>query len=343
MTLPDLHPDELLQRASQDRITPDERADLGAHLQRCPACALELAVRGDAAKAGISSETDHAVAARVVERVLEATVPLKAPHVGGHWRGRLARAAMVALMLTSTAVGASAIAVRVQDRRAAAAARAAQTTPAAVAVAPRAHRERAPVTPASPPPTEPPVPAEVPGPTEATATGRLPSEEAGVRPRARPAQPTVVGAPAEMPVALQPPALAHTAAALDSAAPAVVLARAEAARAARRFGDAMRLYEDLAARFPGSREEIVARVLHGQLLLDEIHDAPAALRWFERYLASEPAGSLAEEARLGRAQALQLRGSPADERAAWEELLARHPASVHAGTARARLAALRTP
>src|SRR3954451_22232243 len=103
MTLADLHPDELLRRASQDRITPAERADLGAHLRRCPACALELAVRGDAATAGISSETDPAVAARVVERVLASTVPVKAALVAGRWPGRLARAAAVALTLTSTA------------------------------------------------------------------------------------------------------------------------------------------------------------------------------------------------------------------------------------------------
>ena len=96
-------------------------------------------------------------------------------------------------------------------------------------------------------------------------------------------------------------------------------------------------------RFPGSREEIVARVLQGQLLLDELHDAPAALRSFERYLAGEPSGALAEEARLGRAQALQVGGSRPDERAAWQELLVKHPASVHADAARARLEALRSP
>jgi hypothetical protein len=343
MTLPELHPDELLRRASHDRITPAERADLAAHLRRCPACALEMAVRGDAAMAAISSEADHAVAARVVERVLAANVPLKAPLAAGRWPRRLARAAIVALMLTSTAVGASAIAVRLHDRRVAAVGREAQTAPPIVGVARRAHRERRPVPPASPPPTDPPVPTEAPSPTEVPATGRPSSDERVVRPRARPAQRATVDAPAETPAALQPPALAHTETKPDSAAPAVVLARAEEARAARRFGDAIRLYEELAARFPGSREEVVARVLAGQVLLDERHDAPAALRWFERYLASEPAGSLAEEARLGRAQALQVRGSPDEERAAWRELLAKHPASVHAGAARARLEALRSP
>src|SRR6185503_13345034 len=149
---------------------------------------------------------------------------------------------------------------------------------------------------------------------------------------ARPhARPEIASAPSVTRAALQPPAVGITAPAAASAAAAVVLARAEQARAQRRFADATRLYDDLAARFPGSREEIVARVLHGQLLLDEMHDAPSALRWFERYLAREPGGALAEEARLGRAQALQLRGSRDGERAAWEELLRKHPASVHAG------------
>lgn len=343
MTLPDLHPDELLWRASQDRITPAERADLGAHLRRCPACALELAVRGDAATAAISSEADHAVAARVVERVLASNVPLKTALVAGRWPGRLARAAAVALMLTSTAVGASAIAVRLHDRRAAARAREAQSAPPVVAVTPRVRRERVSVPPAVPLPIDPPVPAEVPAPAEAAATSRPSLDDHVIRSGARSTARAVRDAPAETPVTLQPAPLAQTAANLDSAAPAVVLARAEEARAARRFSDALRLYEELATRFPGSREEIVARVLHGQLLLDELHDPPAALRWFERYLASEPSGSLAEEARLGRAQALQVRGSPHDERAAWQDLLAKHPASVHADAARARLEALRSP
>ncbi len=73
MTLPDLHPDDLLRRASHDQITQAERADLAAHFRRCPACALELAASADAARAGVPSEADHAIAARVVERVLAST------------------------------------------------------------------------------------------------------------------------------------------------------------------------------------------------------------------------------------------------------------------------------
>ncbi len=74
-----------------------------------------------------------------------------------------------------------------------------------------------------------------------------------------------------------------------------------------------------------------------------MRDPAAALKWFQRYLAGEPTGALAEEARLGRAQALRASGLRDEERAAWDELLRRHPSSVHAGAARARLAALRAP
>ena len=335
MTLADLHPDELLRRATYDRITPGERADLHAHLERCPACALELAVRGDAATAAIPSEADHAVAARIVDRVLTSKIPVHAASVAGAWRERLARAAVIALMLTSTAVGASAIAVRLHERRATTARPA--PTPPPVIEAPRTHHVR----PAALPPVPEPPTTDPEGPTEAIPAVRpSPDERIVARPHARP---EIASAPSVTHAALQPPAVGVTAPAADSAAAAMVLARAEEARAQRRFADATRLYDDLAARFPGSREEVVARVLHGQLLLDEMHDAASALRWFDRYLASEPGGALAEEARLGRAQALQLRGSRDGERAAWEELLRKHPASVHAGAARARLGALRAP
>jgi hypothetical protein len=332
MTLPDLHPDELLRRASQDRITPAERADLGAHLQRCAACALEHAVRGDLAASAISSEADHAIAARVVERVLSASAPLKIPQAAGRWPRRLARAAVIAVMLMSTAVGASVLAVRLHDRRAAAVAPVRVPAPPVVATTRRAPRARGPAPAEAPVPTAP--PAEMPLPVPS------PADEPIGHPRARP---VVAAAPLPPPAALQPPALGGTAPSPDAPSAAVVLGRAEEARAARRFGDALHLYDDLAARFPGSREEIVARVLHGQLLLDERHDAPAALRWFDRYLGSAPDGSLAEEARLGRAQALQALGWRDEERAAWEQLLGKHPASVHAPAARARLGTLRAP
>src|SRR6185369_171447 len=106
---------------------------------------------------------------------------------------------------------------------------------------------------------------------------------------------------------------------------------------------ASRLYGELARSFPGTREDIVARALHGQLLLDRLGRPARALALFEAYLNAEPAGTLAEEARLGRARSLERLGRPSEERSAWFELLRAHPRSIHAAAARARLASLDMP
>jgi len=107
--------------------------------------------------------------------------------------------------------------------------------------------------------------------------------------------------------------------------------------------DASRAFADLGRRYPGSREEIVGRALYGQLLLDHLGESERALAMFERYLAAEPSGVLADEARLGRAQALRRLGRPDEERAACLDLLRAHPGSVHAGAARTCLEKLDAP
>jgi TolA-binding protein len=123
----------------------------------------------------------------------------------------------------------------------------------------------------------------------------------------------------------------------------LLLRRAEQASTARRWADASRAFAELGQRYPGTREEIVARALYGQLLLDQRGEPLRALKMFERYLAADPSGALAEEARLGRANALRRLGRPREERSAWLELLREHPGSLHAAAARARLATLDAP
>ena len=113
---------------------------------------------------------------------------------------------------------------------------------------------------------------------------------------------------------------------------------------ARRRGDsaqALRLYQDLQQQFPGTREEKTSRVLLGRLLLDRGEDPTRALSYFTRYLEESPNGTLAEEARLGRALALKRLGRPTEERQAWQQLLAAHPNSIHAERAAKRLDELR--
>ncbi|MBX3213376.1 MAG: hypothetical protein KF850_15170 [Labilithrix sp.] len=126
----------------------------------------------------------------------------------------------------------------------------------------------------------------------------------------------------------------------DSPVTAAELFRdANAQRRANELGKAVDLYKTLQKRFPGAPETQASRVSLGRLLLDRQGDAAGALVQFDAYLAGAQAdgGTLAEEARLGRALSFEKLGRRADEARAWEELLARHPQSLHGSRAHERL------
>jgi hypothetical protein len=105
--------------------------------------------------------------------------------------------------------------------------------------------------------------------------------------------------------------------------------------------DAARLYTELERSFPGSSEELVARVLLGRLLLDRLDDPRGALAQFDSYLASPDHDALGEEALIGRALALERLGRHREERSAWEMLMGVHPKSSYAEPARTRIEELR--
>src|SRR6185295_5115859 len=101
-----------------------------------------------------------------------------------------------------------------------------------------------------------------------------------------------------------------------------------AANRARARGEVFRaalLYVDLQNRFPGTHEEITSRVLLGRLLAERFADPEGALALYDGYLAAEPEGARAADARIGRALALRTLGRTRDEEQAWQELVARFP------------------
>jgi TolA-binding protein len=103
---------------------------------------------------------------------------------------------------------------------------------------------------------------------------------------------------------------------------------------ARRRGDvevAIQLYEELCASYPGSVEAEDARLVLGNLRLEQ-RSPRAALSQFESY----GSGALSLEALWGKAQALRKLQSP-EERAALEQLLRDYPASPYAAAAKKRL------
>lgn len=116
---------------------------------------------------------------------------------------------------------------------------------------------------------------------------------------------------------------------------------ANAERRGGNVGKAVDLYSSLQKRFPDSSETHASRVSLGRLLLDRQGDAKGALAQFDAYLQGNASdGTLSEEARLGRALAFQRLGQPTAETTAWQELLARHPQSLHTSRAKERLQAL---
>jgi hypothetical protein len=377
LSLNELHPEELLAKASRGALDAHEAADLRAHCARCPACALQIELRGEIESALAPTALEYEIGARAVERLfgsrlLESARAATREH--GPRRGpRLAtRAALVLALLLGTSVIASAFVLGTRGRLwdVAGPDREGPRAPAGHARHASSAGGRAPeaepktLEDGSPAPT-PSAPSPVAAPSTAVAP-LAPTPVAAPTAAVAPPAPTPVAAPtaAVAVPAVAPPAVGPPPASLPS--PPVILARpmsrrgalttsdgsgaepgaaaifgaAERARGDGELVDARRLYGQLASRFRGTREELSARVLGGQMLLDDLDEPAAALRAFDGYLRDEPGGTLAEEAVVGRAQALRRLGRAAAEAAAWNDLLVRYPRSVHAELARERLAAL---
>jgi TolA-binding protein len=106
------------------------------------------------------------------------------------------------------------------------------------------------------------------------------------------------------------------------------------ASAARRSGDieaAIGMYEELCAKYPSSVEAEDARLVLGNLRLEQ-RSPRAALSQFENY----GSGALSLEAMWGKAQALRKLESP-EERTVLEALVRDYPSSPYAAAAKKRL------
>ncbi len=113
---------------------------------------------------------------------------------------------------------------------------------------------------------------------------------------------------------------------------------ANEARRGGRTSDAIRSYQELQQRFPGSAEAHASRVSLGGLLLRS-GGAAAALAQFDAYLRG--GGRLEAEALFGRGRALEALGRSADEVDNWDTLVRKYPQSGYATHAQRRLDQLR--
>jgi hypothetical protein len=118
-------------------------------------------------------------------------------------------------------------------------------------------------------------------------------------------------------------------------APAQLLARlGDAARLSNDATHAREAYEQLRARFPGSRDAAQAAYALGRLAHDGSSGFAEAARWFTLYLAEAPRGPLAREA-MGRLLEAQLQSNAEGEaRVTAQHYLKSFPEGPHAALAR---------
>jgi hypothetical protein len=297
MTRFDLHPEDLLERASRGTANAAELTRLAQHLSECDVCRVERALLTQAASDAAPLGNEKLVVARLKRAV---TTRAAAP-TGRHAKRKGAFAAVALAAATVASVAAAATLVIVRGAAA-----------PDVVVAP---------------PSQPPPPPDPPRAPERAKTAEVQSIPADPAKTTEP-----IGKPGEPAMA---PSAAR--AGVDPENASELFSRANQARRDGRTTEAVRLYRALQDRFSGTGEELVSRVTLGRLLLDRLGDSRGALVQFNSYLASPGGGALREEAMVGRALSLGRLGRAAEEHAAWQALLHAFPQSTQHQRAQARL------
>jgi hypothetical protein len=353
MNVTELHPEEALDLYETGALGPRELEALEAHLARCQSCAAHVRWRSDVQ----ASLAESAVGATEGRRLAAAALAGQGIPVPAKGEARPAGRGRRRMMVAAVVVSASLVSAVASAKLWPSIERAWQRL-GAPARSPRPAQPTPPLRSAAPPPPasddqQPPPVRSAPPPPPPTRTVRAAANSPA--PRRERALDGVPGTGSQSPFPASSTEAALDAPALDrSPVPSIPsMAPPPPVSAGRLFADvgwarragwlteAHHAYGELVARFPGSREERAASVLLGQLTLERGELADALAR-FDGYLGTDPSGALAEEARLGRALALEQLGQRDDARRAWQELLDRHPGSVHAARARARLESLRS-
>jgi TolA-binding protein len=318
VTTTELHPEEMLDAARRGTLSAAAEEDLRAHLERCAACRVSLTLPDELHAEALVTRADDALLAGIVRGALAgdprvghgARVDARPHRSQASHAGRRVAVAL-ALLFVGGSGGAA-----VWSMGGATLAR--RFVPEILQLPRRREPPRAPA---------PVIHAASPRAVVAPEVVPVPAPAAPAPDLAPPP-----AAPAHLPrlhVPLPPRPSADE-----------LFADANRARRAGDYSLALRRYDELRRAYPGSREELTARVVVGDLLLAE-GPTRDALASFDSYLAASPNGTLAEEALVGRASALMRLGRRGDERAAWTELLRQHPDSVQGDRARRRLAELR--
>ncbi|MEO8878072.1 MAG: hypothetical protein ABI461_20945 [Polyangiaceae bacterium] len=344
MTLHELHPEELIDKAARTGLDANERATLDRHLSSCAVCRFETRARvdfrdheetfsDDAIDQIVRASLRGADAKR--KRTKRESVQPRPYFAGNPRRRRWAVLLTAAVLLVSAQAAARWLGVHAPSWLA---------PPTMTTVTPNgteAKDSKSPATPKSsvtskeqpagllPIPETPSDPSSTPAPqsTSQVATPYL-------TPHSAKDAPVRSSGSTSSPRSSADDELARTAPIVPSATASALFTQANADRTLGRHMIATHEYRDLLDNYPNAPEADLTRATLGRLLLDD-GDALGALAMFDSYL--HIGGPLREETMVNRATALERLHRIGEESAAWRALLDAYPQSMHADRARDRL------
>jgi len=333
MTLHELHPEELIDKAAHGDLDASERTKLDHHLSSCAVCRFETQARSDF-RANEEEFSDDAIdmivgaslrgadarAARLLQAQeqlrREPPLPRSLPAVRGgrRWAVLLAAAVLlVSAQATARWLGIHAPTWLAPPTMTAVTTKGTEADDSNLrnANAPKTVPMIAPIiVPVAAPSI---MPATVVAHAAPTIRESLPRPVGGSIPEVSPS-----------PVAVSVP----------NATASALFTQANADRTEGRHVVATREYRELLESYPNAPEADLSRATLGRLMLDD-GDAMGALPLFDEYLRI--GGPLREETMTNRATALERLHRIGEESAAWHALLDAYPQSLHADRARMRL------
>jgi TolA-binding protein len=337
MSLHELHPEELIDKAERGALDSGERKQLDRHLASCAVCRFEVNARDDfrvqdrldeqmfsddAIDLIVGASLRGADAHRAKQADLEAisTRP-RAMGTGRRWAVLLA----VAALLVSAQATARWLGIRPASWL---------SPPTMTTVTTNGAPADDAVIGSTASKTKPAAPISIP----AVASDPAPADS-----NLTPVRSISRNPPSTMTTIARPAPSSAIVAHADPSASAL-FATANSDREQGKHIVATREYRELLEDYPNAPEADLSRATLGRLLLDD-GDAMAALPLFDAYLQKTETGTAAalrEETMVNRATALERLHRSAEEADAWQALLGAYPQSLHAERARDRLKELGT-
>jgi TolA-binding protein len=351
MSLHELHPEELIDKAERGALDASERKQLDRHLAACSLCRFEVSARDDFRAqdqmnealfsddaidmiVGASLRGADAHKAKIQADLRAISTRPRAMGSGRRWAMLLA----VAVLLVSAQATARWLGIRTPSWL---------SPPTMTTVTTTSTKNGAPadegsdVVAASK--TKSSAPASVAAPAIAAVDTAAPvvatSEVTAPTAKRATVSASISNAPTTTLSAVARPASSTLTTTRPDPSASALFASANSDREQGKHVVATREYRELLEDFPNAPEADLSRATLGRLLLDD-GDAMAALPLFDAYLQKNETGAAAalrEETMVNRATALERLHRSGEEADAWQALLSAYPQSLHAERARDRL------